>query len=156
MARARLSLLLGAVCSWIVAAVHGATLVGGAPWYRFFGAPWLAARIERGEAVMPSLLTIGLGLMFLAWGLYALSGAGVLRKLPRARTVLLIIGGLYTLRGLLLVVDLIAVARGTSVPARALFFSAFAAAAGLLHLAGAAPRPPARPLPRGRRRSRRA
>lgn len=156
MTRTRTALLLAATCSWIVAAVHFGAAVGGAPWFRFFGAPSLAARLERGDVVLPTVLALGLALMFAAWGLYALSGAGALHRLPRARTVLLVVGAIYALRGLMLVVEVASALRGRDVPARALAFSAFAALAGALHLAGAAPRPQTRPAPRRRRKQRRS
>jgi len=155
MARTRTALLLAAACSGLVAAAHVGIAFGGARWYRFFGAPSLAARMERGEAVLPTLLTLALALVFTAWALYALSGAGVLRRLARARTVLLGIGAIYALRGLLLLVDLVVVLRGGSVPARAFAFSAFSLLTGALYLVGAAHRPATRPAPQRRRRARR-
>lgn len=42
-------------------------------------------------------------LIFAIWGLYGLSGAGLMRRLPLLRLGLLVIGAIYTLRGLLLV-----------------------------------------------------
>jgi hypothetical protein len=156
MARTRTALLFAAACSGLVAAVHAGTAFGGAAWYRFFGAPTLAARMERGEVVLPTILTLALTLVFTAWGLYALSGAGVLRRLSRARPVLLGIGALYALRGLQLLVDLVVVLRGGSVPARAFAFSAFSALTGALYLIGAGYRPATRPAPLRPRRSRRS
>ena len=159
MTRSRTALLLAAACSGLVAAVHVGTAFGGAAWYRFFGAPQLAAMMERHEAALPFFLTMALALMFTAWGLYALSGARVLRRLPRVRLVLLVIGAIYALRGLLLPVELVGVMRGRDVPLRMLAFSAFSALTGALYLVGAAPRPETRPRParpaRGGRRSRR-
>jgi hypothetical protein len=47
-------------------------------------------------------------LIFAIWGLYGLSGAGLLRRLPLLRLGLLAIGAIYTLRGLLLIPLLLA------------------------------------------------
>jgi len=151
MIRPKTALLLGAGCSGLVAAVHAAALAGGAPWYRWLGAPSLAARIERGDVVLPAILTVVLAVVFLAWALYALSGAGVLHRLPRTRTVLFVVGALYILRGLLLFADIVVAVQGKGVPARAFAFSAFALVAGVLHIVGAAPKPARRPAPRRRR-----
>ena len=56
------------------------------------------------------LLAVGLfaALIFAIWGLYGLSGAGLLRRLPLLRLGLLFIGAIYTLRGLLLIPLLLA------------------------------------------------
>jgi hypothetical protein len=156
MTRSRTALILAAACSGLVAAVHVGTAFGGAAWYRFFGAPSLAARMERGEAVLPTFLSLALALMFTAWGLYALSGAGILRRLPRSRPTLLVIGAIFALRGLQLVADAAALLRGGAVPARMLFFSAFSGLTGALYIIGAAPRPATRPAPRRRSRKRRS
>lgn len=71
--------------------------------------------MERREAVLPTFLS--LALVFMAWGLYALSSAGILRRLPRLHTTLLVIGAIYALRGLQLVVDAAALLRGGAGPA---------------------------------------
>lgn len=149
--RTRTALTLAACCSGLVAAIHVGTAFGGAAWYRFFGAPSLAARVERGEVVLPTLLTLALALLFTAWALYALSGAGLLRRLAHARTVLLAAGALYTLRGLLLFADLLVALKGGQVPARAFAFSAFSGLTGALHLVGAWPKATPREAPRRKR-----
>lgn len=152
--RARTALILGAACSGLVAAVHLGTLMAGAAWYRFFGATSLAARVERGDFILPTLLTLVLALAFTAGALYALSGAGLLRRLAHVRPVLLGLGAVYVLRGMQLLVDLLAVLRGGQVPVRAFVFSGFSALAGALHLIGAVPKPATRPAPRRRRANR--
>lgn len=156
MRRARMALLLAAACSGLVATVHVGTVFGGAAWYRFFGAPWLAAKVERGDAVLPTAITFALALIFTACGLYALSAAGVLRRLARTRPVLLGIGALYLLRGLMVLPDLAAVIHGGIVPPRLFAFSAFSALAGVLYLVGATYRTRTRPAPLRSRRSRRS
>lgn len=57
------------------------------------------------------LLAAGLGmtLVFSACGFYALSGAGIIRRLPLLRTGLLLIGAVYLLRGLPIVLQILVV-----------------------------------------------
>lgn len=97
---------------WLVAAgllsaaaslLHVATIIGGPDWYRFFGAGEEMARAaERGSA-LPGLVTAAIAAILAVWSLYAFSGAGLVRRLPMLRTVLVLITGVYLLRGLALV-----------------------------------------------------
>ncbi len=43
------------------------------------------------------------------FGLYALSGAGVIRRLPLLRTVLVVVGSLFLLRGLFIILTVLVV-----------------------------------------------
>lgn len=124
--------------SFGVALLHLGIVAGGPPAYRYFGAGDLAPLAERGSPV-PALLTLGLAGVFGAWGLYALAGAGVVRRPPLLAPGLLAIGGIYTARGLAVVPELADLARGASaVPARYAGFSAVALAIGLVYLVGTA------------------
>jgi hypothetical protein len=72
-----------------------------------------------------------------AFGFYALSGAGAIRRLPLLRTVLVGITSIYLLRGLLLLPQALACHRAPKLmPIRFVFMSAIALAVGLVHLAG--------------------
>lgn len=72
-----------------------------------------------------------------AFGLYALSGAQAIRRLPLHRAVLVGITAIYLLRGLLLLPEALAFHRApTLLPIRFLLLSAIALAVGLVHLAG--------------------
>lgn len=92
-------LLAGAAASAVAALVHFGCIVFGGPWYRFLGAGEGMARMaERGES-HPTLMAAGIGTVLLVWSLYALSGAGVVRRLPLLRTALCAITAVYLLRG---------------------------------------------------------
>ena len=94
-------LLSGALLTSIVSALHLAIIVGGASWYRYFGAGERMARLaERGSA-FPALLTIGIAGSLALAALYALSGAGLVPRLPLLREALVVIAGVYLLRGLI-------------------------------------------------------
>ncbi|HYW08227.1 MAG TPA: hypothetical protein VE913_14790 [Longimicrobium sp.] len=125
-----------AIGSFAVAVLHLAVIFIGAPGYAYLGAGDLAPLATRGSPI-PALLTSVLTALFALFGIYALSGAGRFRRLPVLRLALLAIGAVYTLRGLLLPLELYALARGAaSFPPRYAVFSAMSLAIGLLYLVG--------------------
>jgi hypothetical protein len=132
----RVLLLVAAGCSAAVALLHLAILLMGPPWYRWFGAPSLADRIEHGSALVPTLLTLAVAGVFVVWAGYGLSGAGMIRRLPLLRVGLFVIAAIYLLRGIQVVLEVPAAAQG-KVPVRFAVFSAFSALAGAVYLAGA-------------------
>ncbi|NOH12515.1 MAG: hypothetical protein HND51_12785 [Chloroflexi bacterium] len=126
-------LLIGAMASFGVTLLH-ILLVFRPQLYRYFGADELADMVEDGSS-FTVLVTLGLVVMFAVWGIYGLSGAGVLDPLPLLDTVLIIIGGIYILRGVMLLNDMVKLAQGTR-PIRFALLSIGALSAGLLHLFG--------------------
>lgn len=75
-----------------------------------------------------------------AFGFYALSGAGAIRRLPLLRTALVGITAIYFLRGLLLLPQALVFHLAPKLmPIRFLFMSAIALAVGLVRLAGVVP-----------------
>lgn len=96
-------LILGGILSGLAAILHVAVIAGGPSWYRFFGAgEGMAQAAERG-AFFPALITVGIAAMLMVWALYAFSGAGIIRRLPLLRTVLILISAVYLLRAFALV-----------------------------------------------------
>ena len=96
-------LVAGGVMSGCASLLHVGVIFGGPDWYRFFGAgEELAQAAERGSP-MPALVTTAIALILAIWAAYAFSGAGLLRRLPLMRTALVVITGIYLLRGLALV-----------------------------------------------------
>ena len=93
-------LILGAALSAVAALLHVGCIVFGASWYRFFGAGERMAQLAAAGNWRPTLITSGIVLVLAAWSVYALSGAGVVPRLPLVRTALCIITGIYMLRGL--------------------------------------------------------
>lgn len=96
-------LVVGGGLSTAAALLHLAVIVGGPDWYRFFGAGEAMARAAEQGSFAPPLVTFGIGMVLAVWAAYAFSGAGVVRRLPLVRTALVLITGIYLLRGLLLV-----------------------------------------------------
>lgn len=95
-----LLLVVAACLSAFAALLHLGIIVGGGPWYRFFGAgERLASAAEAGRCY-PAMITAGIAAVLLIWAAYALSGAGVIAPLPVLKMVLAAITGIYLLRGL--------------------------------------------------------
>lgn len=92
-------LVLGALFSAVAAVLHLACIAFGAPWYRFFGAGEGMARLADAGSPKPAIITLGIASVLFTWSLYALSGAGVIGRLPFARWVLCAITAVYLLRG---------------------------------------------------------
>lgn len=94
------------ITGWLVfaaAILHLRIIVGGPDWYRFFGAGEPMAVMSEQGLWYPAIVTTFIAAMLFVWSLYAFSGAGLIRRLPLLKTVLLIIGVIFLLRGLLAV-----------------------------------------------------
>jgi len=94
-------LIIASACSAAAAALHLGCMVFGAPWYRFFGAGEQMARLAESGSTYPTRITAVIATMLLVWSAYALSGAGVIPRLPFLRPVLCLIASAYLLRGFL-------------------------------------------------------
>ena len=93
-------LLFGSALSAIAALLHLGCIFFGPSWYRFFGAGERMAQLSAAGHIAPTLITTGIAVVLGTWSLYALSGAGVIPRLPLVRTGLCIITGIYLLRGI--------------------------------------------------------
>ncbi len=93
-------LLSGGVLSFAAALLHVAIIAGGPDWYRFFGAGEELAGLSEQGSVYPALVTACIALVLAVWGLYALSGAGLIVRLPWTGPVLFLIAAVLILRGI--------------------------------------------------------
>lgn len=94
-------LLSGGVLTGVASLLHLAIILGGPGWYRFFGAGEGMARQAARGYVYPTVITAGIAAILGVWTLYALSGAGVIRRLPFLPTALSLIAAVYLVRGIL-------------------------------------------------------
>ncbi|MCC5854836.1 MAG: hypothetical protein JJU10_04035 [Idiomarina sp.] len=95
------TLLIGAAISSALAALaHLGCIIFGGDWYRFMGAGEQMALLAEQGSSYPAQVTAVIVVILLVWSLYALSGAGVIRKLPLVRTALCLISAVLLLRGL--------------------------------------------------------
>ena len=93
-------LLAGAALSAIAVLLHLCCIFFGPSWYRFFGAGERMARLSAAGHIAPALITTGIAAVLALWSLYALSGAGVIPRLPFMRIALCLITGICIFRGL--------------------------------------------------------
>jgi hypothetical protein len=94
-------LLAGGLTTGIASLLHLAIIAGGADWYRFFGAGERMARLAARGSPYPTVVTAGIAAVLGVWMLYALSGAGVIHRLPFLRPGLMTIAAIYLARGVL-------------------------------------------------------
>ena len=131
-------LKLGGILSFAVALLHVVVIFVGASAYRYFGAgEEMASAAESGSA-FPALLTFVLVAVFAVWGFYGLSGARVIRRLPLLKIALLLIGAIYTLRGVAVFQQLFQIAASSAEAAapRDIVFSSVSLIIGLAYLIG--------------------
>ena len=95
-------LVIGGVVSTFAALLHIATIIGGASWYRFFGAGERMAIMAEQGAWQPTAVTLIITVILFIWAFYAFSGAGLIRTLPLLKVVLITIASIYIIRGLAL------------------------------------------------------
>lgn len=96
-------LIAAGALSMLAAILHLCVIVGGPPWYRFFGAGEGMARAAERGSVTPALITLVIAFVLTIWALYAFSGSGLIRRLPLLRTGLIVISAIYLLRAAVLV-----------------------------------------------------
>jgi putative oxidoreductase len=92
-------LLCGGLLTGIASLLHLAIPAGGPEWYRFFGAGERMARMAAHGSLHPTIVTILIAATLGIWSLYALSGAGIVRRLPFLRSGLVLIAAIYLCRG---------------------------------------------------------
>ncbi len=126
-------LVIGGVASFMIAFAHFA-LVFKPAGYRLIGEENLAEMHEQGSHITLGI-TIGTILLFLFWGLYALSGAGLIPPFPLLKASLIFAGIFYLLRSLVLPIEVYKVV-SENYPRRFVVFSAGALVIGILYLTG--------------------
>jgi putative oxidoreductase len=94
-------LLAGGILTGVASLLHLAIILGGPGWYRFFGAGERMAQLAARGSSYPAVVTAGIAAVLGVWTLYALSGAGVIRRLPFLRLALVLIAAVYIARGAL-------------------------------------------------------
>ncbi len=130
-------LKLGGILSFVIALLHLVIIFVGAPAYRYFGAGEDMATAAESGSAFPAIMTLVLVAFFSIWGLYAFSGAGVIRRLPLLRIALLLIGIIYTLRGVFVFQQIFQIATSSvQVAPREVVFSLVSLVIGLAYLVG--------------------
>ena len=91
-------LLAAAMCCLAAALAHLGCIVFGSDWYRFFGAGEQMARMAEQGLWYPTIVTSVIVLVLSVWALYALSGAGAIKRLPLTKLALILITSIFLLR----------------------------------------------------------
>ena len=127
-------LIVGAALSATAALIHLGCIVFGGSWYRFLGAGERMARMAEHGHWYPAAVAAAIATVLLIWSLYALSGAGAIRRLPLLKIALCGITAVYIGRGLAFVPLM------PLFPGKSLTFwvvsSGICLAIGLVHFAG--------------------
>jgi hypothetical protein len=92
-------LKIAGVLSFFASIMHLAIIVGGASWYRFFGAGEEMATMAEQGLLQPTIITLFISFVLATFGAYAWSGAGIIIELPLLKPVLVSITLVYLLRG---------------------------------------------------------
>ncbi len=87
-----------ALLSAVACFIHIATIFGGGDWYRFFGAGEEMAKLDEAGSWHPAIVTMFISAVLAGWVGYALSGAGVILRLPLLRTALVAISLVLLMR----------------------------------------------------------
>jgi hypothetical protein len=126
----------------IILVIAGVLSLAVAAFQIFLGFSPEASAYLGGPTDQPLLLVASLvvGSIFAVWGLYGLSGAGVIRRLPLLRLGLIVIGGIYTLRGISLILMLLVmagiIAGPQPIPPQAFISSLVSFVIGIAYLVG--------------------
>lgn len=94
------SFMLAALLTFLGGLLHIAIIIGGPDWYLASGAGEELAQLAQSGSLYPAFLGAILTCIFFGWSLYALSGAGIIRRLPLLKLCLVLIATLCTVRGL--------------------------------------------------------
>ncbi len=93
-------LLFGATFSFTAAALHFACIVWGANGFRLLGAGEPIVSMSAAGHWYPPVIAFVIGVVLSGWGIYALSGSGVIAPLPYLRQTLAVIAIIYLVRAL--------------------------------------------------------
>lgn len=94
-------LITGGNLSLLASLLHLLIIMGGPDWYRFFGAGEGMAQLAERGSVYPAIVTSCIAVVLFIWGLYAFSGAGLIRRFPMLKLALGAIALIYIMRGIL-------------------------------------------------------
>lgn len=133
----RYFLAFAAIALILIGVLHLIIAFTGGDYYRYFGAGEEFARLDEAGSLLPMLITIGLAIIFLTMAAYTLSVADFLKTWKKARIVVLVIGILFTLRGMVIFIDAVILLQGpNSYVARDVWFSLTALLVGVALLLG--------------------
>ncbi|CCO25153.1 hypothetical protein [Maridesulfovibrio hydrothermalis] len=127
----------GGIICFLIAILHVVIIIAGPSAYRYFGAGEDLAAMAESNSILPTLLTTFIAGILAMFGVYAFSGAGQISRMPFLGPILIMIGSIFTLRGLVLPVQLYTLlTRPRKAEIREIFFSLIALCTGVCFLLG--------------------
>jgi hypothetical protein len=127
-------LLAGGYFSLAFAVLQTSGIWWSARTVKYLGGP---ASLRATNHWLYAALCLAVAATVAAFGIYALSGAGAIRRLPLLRTALIAITAIYVLRGALILPQALAFHREPMlIPIHFVLLAAIALLVGLVHLAG--------------------
>ena len=130
-----IDLTFAAIINFVIAVLHIVVPFNGMIDYIYIGTNKFAL-LEMQRSPLPESTNLLLALVFAVFGMYCLSGAEMMRPLPGLNPVLWFIGGLFTLRGLIIIPRLLGFGTNEQLPAVHFSISILALVIGLLILIG--------------------
>ncbi|PWQ99559.1 hypothetical protein [Leucothrix arctica] len=85
----------------IASLTHIVIIIGGANFYRFFGAGEKMAVMSEQGSKYPTMVTFVIASILAIWSLYAFSGAKLVKQLPFTKVILSLVTLVFLARGLL-------------------------------------------------------
>ncbi len=129
-------LIIAGILSYLIAALHLIIIFVGAEGYRYFDAGEEMARMAEKGHWYPPVITLGITVVFIAFGLYAWSGAKLIGGLPFLRIGLIVIAAIFLLRGAVFFVQVFDLIQAQNPEPRHAVFSFVSLVVGLTYLTG--------------------
>jgi len=135
--RGRSFLAVGGALSAALAVLHIIVIIIGPAAYRYFGAPDEFATMAEAGSYAPAVLTGIFALIFALWAVYAFAGARMIPRPPMIRLALVLIAGVYIVRGLSALPEALLLMQSPGAfPARFLVFSVISLVTGVFYALG--------------------
>jgi hypothetical protein len=129
-------LFAGAIANFAIAVLHLIIILIGGDAYRYFGAGEEMATMDEAGSLSPGLITLLVTFFFILFGLYGLSGAGKIRKLPLLDVILMVIASIFLMRGASVIADIYLLNFSTGHEAQMIWFSLVALVIGICYSMG--------------------
>ncbi len=130
-------LILGGGCSFALAILHVIIIFVGVPAYQYFGAGENTLKLVEAGSFLPTIRTLSIAIALFIFGIFSFSGAGIIKPVAHIKIALPVIGCIYTIRGLVLVVQMAQmIGNPVSMEPRELTFSLVSLLVGIFILAG--------------------
>lgn len=130
-------LTFGGIICFLIAILHVVIIIVGPSAYRYFGAGEDLTALAEKHSVIPTLVTVFIATILAVFGIYAFSGAGEFRTLPFLGPILIIIGSIFSVRGVALPFQLYTLlTKPHKAETKEIFFSLISLCAGFCFLYG--------------------